>query len=153
MERIRSAQGRSVGDLLEGADAEMPNVLYALACLGVIEILKAVAPAREETPLEPDPYDEEAVRQRIRARLALVEDGDYFALLGVPRAATSYEVRRAYLELRRAFEPSRLLTAATADLHADVQVILDVLDEAFDILRDAHRRERYRRAIESAGPS
>jgi len=153
MERIRSAQGRSVGDLLEGADAEIPNVLYALACLGVIEILKAVAPAREETPLEPDPYDEEAVRQRIRARLALVEDGDYFALLGVPRAATSYEVRRAYLELRRAFEPSRLLTAATADLHADVQVILDVLDEAFDILRDAHRRERYRRAIESAGPS
>ncbi len=153
MERIRSAQGRSVGELLAGADAEMPNVLYALACLGVIEILKAVAPAREETPLEPDPYDEEAVRQRIRARLALVEDGDYFALLGVPRAATSYEVRRAYLELRRAFEPSRLLTAATADLHADVQVILDVLDEAFDILRDAHRRERYRRAIESAGPS
>jgi hypothetical protein len=153
MERIRSAQGRSVAELVERADPEMPNVLYALACLGVIEILKAVAPAREEAPPEPDPYDEEAVRQRVRARIALVEDGDYFALLGVPRTATSYEVRRAYLELRRGFEPSRLLTAATANLHGDVQVILEVLDEAFEILREPHRRERYRRAIESAGPA
>jgi hypothetical protein len=152
-ERIRSAQGRSVGELVERADAEMPNVLYALACLGVIEVLRAVAPPREEPPPEPDPYDEEAVRQRVRARIALVEDGDYFSLLGVAKAATSYEIRRAYLELRRAFEPSRLLTAATADLHSDVQLILQVLDEAFDILRDPHRRERYRRAIESAGPS
>jgi hypothetical protein len=153
VERIRSAQGRSVGELVERADPEMPNVLYALACLGVIEVLRAVAPAREEAPPEPDPYDEEAVRQRVRARLALVEDGDYFALLGVSRGATSYEIRRAYLELRRGFEPSRLLTAATANLHGDVQVILEVLDEAFEILREPHRRERYRRAIESAGPS
>lgn len=153
VERIRSAQGRSVAELVERGDPEMPNVLYALACLGVIEILKAVAPAREEASPEPDPYDEEAVRQRVRARLALVEDGDYFALLGVPRGATSYEIRRAYLELRRGFEPSRLLTAATAELHGDVQVILQVLDEAFEILREPHRRERYRRAIESAGPA
>ncbi|MCK6587758.1 MAG: J domain-containing protein, partial [Polyangiaceae bacterium] len=153
MERIRSAQGRSVGELCDRADPEMPNVLYALACLGVLEILKAVAPAREEAAREPDPYDEEAVRQRVRARLALVEDGDYFALLGVPRGATSYEIRRAYLELRRAFEPSRLLTAATAELHNDVQLILQVLDEAFEILREPRRRDRYRRAIESSGPA
>jgi hypothetical protein len=153
VERIRTAQGRSVGELLQGADAEMPNVLYALACLGVLEVLKAVTPAREEARAEPDPYDEEAVRQRVRARLALVEDGDYFSLLGVPRTATSYEIRRAYMELRRAFEPSRLLTAGTADLHGDVRVVLEVLEEAFDILREPHRRERYRRAIESAGPS
>lgn len=153
VERIRSPQGRSVGDIAQGADAEMPAVLYALACLGVVEVIRAVTPAREEAPAEPDPYDEEAVRQRVRARLALVEDGDYFALLGVPRSATSYEVRRAYMELRRAFEPTRLLTAATADLHGDVRVVLEVLEEAFDILREPRRRERYRRAIESAGPS
>ena len=84
--------------------------------------------------------------------MALVEDGDYFALLGVPRLATAYEIRRAYLELRRSFEPGRVLTAQTADLGPDLRVILDVLDEAYDILRDGPRRERYRKAIEAGPP-
>ena len=48
--------------------------------------------------------DAEGVRERVRARLQLVEDGDYFALLGVSHDATGYEVRRAFLELRRAFD-------------------------------------------------
>jgi DnaJ-class molecular chaperone len=99
-----------------------------------------------------DPLDQEAIRMRVRARLALVEEGDYFAVLGVPRGATSYEIRRAFIDLRRSFEPSRLLTAETADLTNDVRTVLEVLDEAYEILKDTHRRERYRRAIE-AGPA
>src|SRR5207244_3153171 len=113
--------------------------------------LAPIAPA-EAAPSAVDPLDEEALRQRVRARLALVEDGDYFSLLGVPRGATGYEIRRAYLELRRAFEPGRVLTAATADLADDVRLVAEVLDEAYDILREPHRRERYRRAIEAGPP-
>ncbi len=74
---------------------------------------------------------------------------DYFALLGLSRGATGYDVRRAYLELRRELEPSRLLTAANADLKDDVDLIVDVSDEAYEILRDNARRERYRRALEA----
>jgi curved DNA-binding protein CbpA len=84
--------------------------------------------------------------------MALVEDGDYFALLGVARGATGYEVKRAYLELRRAFEPARVLTAQTADLVNDVKTIVEVLDEAYEILREPNRRERYRKAIEAGPP-
>ena len=72
--------------------------------------------------------------------------------LGVARDATSYEIKRAFLELRRAFEPSRLLSAQTVDLHDDVTLILEVVEEAFDILRDDRRRDRYRRAIEAGPP-
>jgi DnaJ-class molecular chaperone len=82
--------------------------------------------------------------------LQLVEDGDYFAVLGIAREATGYEVRRAFLELRRAFDPSRLLSPDVADLADDVRVITTVLDEAYEILKDSARRERYRRAIENA---
>ena len=81
-----------------------------------------------------------------------MQDGDYFAVLGLPRSATSYEIRRAYLELRRGFEPTRLLTAATADLAEDLRTVVDVIDEAYEILREPHRRERYRRAIEIGPP-
>src|SRR6185312_906595 len=116
-----------------------------------LEALAPAAPA-EVGPAALDPLDEEAIRQRVRARLALVEDGDYFSLLGVARGATGYEIRRAYLELRRSFEPGRVLTAATADLAADVRLVAEVLDEAYEILREPHRRERYRRAIEAGPP-
>src|SRR6185312_14263080 len=116
-----------------------------------LEALAPTAPA-ETGAAAFDPLDEEAVRQRVRARLALVEEGDYFALLGIARAATGYEIRRAYLELRRAFEPTRVLTAATADLAADVRLVIEVLDEAYEILREPNRRERYRRAIEAGPP-
>lgn len=147
---VRGAAGRSVGELLDAAEPELADVLYALAALGVLEVL---APTRTVEPAQGgvDPLDEEALRQRVRARVALVEDGDYFTLLGVPPSATAYEIKRAYLELRRAFEPGRVLTAATADLAADVRLVAEVLDEAYEILREPHRRDRYRKAI-AAGP-
>lgn len=149
---VRSAPGRTVGEVLAGAAPELSDVLYGLVALGV---LTALAPSRsaKASSVDVDPLDEEAIRGRVRARVALVEDGDYFALLGIPHGATGYEIRRAYLELRRAFDPSRVLTAATADLAGDVQVVIEVLDEAYDILREPHRRERYRRAIEAGPPS
>ena len=94
-----------------------------------------------------DALDEDAIRERVRARLALVDEADYFALLGVSPDATGYEVRRAFLELRRAFDPQRVLTPQIVDLAADVRKIVSVLEEAYEILRDNARRERYRRAI------
>ncbi len=151
-EAVRAAAGRTVAEALQGHDPVLANVLYALTALGVLDAHAEAprAPTRAKAP--DDPLDAEALRQRVRARMALVDDGDYFALLGVPRSATSYEVRRAYLELRRSLEPGRVLTAATADLGDDLRLILEVLDEAYEILREPHRRDRYRKAIEVGPP-
>jgi len=121
----------------------------------VLGIQAAGAPGSEAMPAHHarfDPLDVQALRAQVKVRLSLVQEGDYFALLGVPRTATAYEIRRAYLELRRAFEPTRALTAATADLADDLKLIVEVLDEAHDVLRDQVRRERYRRAIEEGPP-
>jgi preprotein translocase subunit Sec63 len=126
--------------------------LVALQELGIIEVMASIGKSVIPAPNTTDSLDEEAVRKRVAARLALIQEGDYFAVLGVPHAATSYEIRRAYLEARRAFEPSRLLTARTVDLRDEAQLIVDVLDEAFDLLRDNARRDRYRRAIEAVPP-
>ncbi len=151
-EAVRLAPGRTLGEITEGAPPELFNVFYALVSLGVLDVLTPVVSIVTPKAAEVDPLDEEAVRKRVRARMALVEDGDYFALLGVARSATAYEIRRAYLELRRAFEPARVLTGQTADLAADVKTIVEVLDEAYEILREPHRRERYRKAIEAGPP-
>jgi hypothetical protein len=151
---VRAMSGRSLREALDAApEGDLATVLFALAQLGVVEVLPAVG---EMNLLdEPDgalgvaALDAEAIRERVRARMQLVDDGDYFALLGVPREATGYEVRRAFLELRRAFDPSRVITPEVADLADEVRKITLVLEEAYDILKDAARRERYRRAIEA----
>jgi len=159
LDQAQAASGRSLREVLEGAaEADLATVFFALAQLGVVEVLRAVdadAPGAEDddddraSAADLAAIDAEAIRERVRARLQLVDDGDYFALLGVPRTATGYEVRRAFLDLRRAFDPSRLLTPEVADLADDVRKITSVLEEAYDILKDAARRERYRRAIEA----
>jgi hypothetical protein len=156
LDAIQRASGRLLREVLEGSpDAELASALFALTQLGVLEVLSSAGdvPSDEPNPaMDAAAIDAEAIRERVRARLQLVEDGDYFAVLGVPRDATGYEVKRAFLELRRSFEPSRLLSPDVADLVDDVRKIAAVIDEAYEILRDGPRRERYRRAIEGIAP-
>ena len=157
-EWLGRSKGSKLDDALVGAPHhEMAPVVYALVQLGVVSVGIAEAGARKRRPTSGgvaafDPIDAQAVRSQVKARLSLVEEGDYFSLLGVPRTATAYEIHRAYLELRRGFEPTRVLNAATADLADDLELIIEVLEEAHDILRDQSRRERYRRAIEDKPP-
>ena len=131
-----------LNDLVE---ADLPSVLYALVQLRVLK--RHVAALAEAKP-EPEPaLDAQAVRQLIANRKALVEEADYFELLGITPLATGHEVTRAYEALKRTFEPSAILTAATEDLIEDLELVHSVLDEAFDILGDSVRRARYRKAI------
>jgi hypothetical protein len=153
---VRSIDGSSLGDVLSRAKSpDFASALLALFELGILDSGGATPAVRRVANVsnarrEPDRLDHEALRSRIAARRALVDEGDYFALLGVSRNATSYDVRRAYSELREELDPSRVLTPATADLRDDVDAILFVIDEAYEILQDDLRRERYRRALEAA---
>jgi hypothetical protein len=154
-ELVRALDGETLRDAVTKASTpDFSSAVLALVELGILETTGAsvtVRPAKAAASRrEPDRLDHEAVRSRIAARRALVDEGDYFALLGVSRSATSYDVRRAYTELREELDPTRVLTPATADLRDDVDAILFVIEEAYEILADDLRRERYRRALEAA---
>jgi hypothetical protein len=154
VELVRSLDGETVGDAIARARSrDFGSALLALVALGVLQKsgaaeLRLPAPVGAAPAL--DRLDHEALRKRIAARRALVDDGDYFALLGVGRGATGYDVRRAYTQLREELEPSRILTPVTADLRDDVDAILLLVEEAYEILSDDLRRERYRRALEAS---
>jgi len=125
---VERGRESTLGSILEKARApDFAAVVYALVELGVLErTLPEVRPTPRRSPHRAfDELDEAAQRARILARKALVEDGDYFAILGVSRSATAYDIRRAYLDLKREFEPARALTPSTADLRDDLDVILE----------------------------
>jgi hypothetical protein len=152
-ESVKAAEGLTVGEVLAThPESDMASLLYALDALGVMDVLRSIDGARKsaESAVSVDALDVDAIRARVRARIEIVDEGDYFAVLGVSRSATGYEVKRAFLELRRAFDPARLLTPPIADLASDVRKIVTVLEEAYEILRDGARRERYRRAIDNS---
>src|SRR5208283_2056959 len=148
---ILGARGATLSEIVtRGGSTDLTAVLYALSLLGVLAVAApAFAPRHGEPGSEFDlptagaihALDVAAVRERVRARFDIVSEADYFTLLGVSPDSTGYEVRRAYLELRRAFEPSRILSPELVDLANDVTVIVGALDEAYEILRDAARRE------------
>ncbi len=145
---------RLSGQTLVELMTEISTPDFVAALLGLVElgVLETLAPSQSESgppsvPVPRDPLDDGAIRASVLRRRALVDEGDYFAILGVNADATSYEIRHAYLELRQKFDPRSLLTAATADLREDLELFLEVLDEAFEVLNDPTRRARYKRAL------
>jgi hypothetical protein len=86
-------------------------------------------------------------RERVRARWHLVSDADYFALLGVRRDATGFEIKRAYEAARRDFAPDGFPAELRRELARELDDIAHVLDEAFHVLRDDGLRTAYLRHL------
>jgi hypothetical protein len=82
-------------------------------------------------------------RERVRARHRLVDEADYFALLGVRRDATAFEIRRAYEAARRDFDPDAFPPELRAELARELAEIGAVLDEGFRVLADDALRGSY----------
>jgi hypothetical protein len=152
---VRAISDEQVSEVLRRVGhKDFAAALYVLVELSVLARSsgeRRTARGRSEKRVTlPDRLDQAALRARILARKALSEEGDYFALLGVARSATSYDIRRAYAALRDEYDPARILNGETLDLRDDVELILEVLAEAFEILEDDLRRERYRRALDAS---
>lgn len=92
--------------------------------------------------------DEEAFVSKLLARRALVDEGDYFAVLGIARSATTFEVDRATAELLALYSQEKL-TAQTAHLRPDLELVRAVITEAQLVLRDDVRRFRYKTALDA----
>lgn len=71
---------------------------------------------------------------------------DHYAVLGVPRDATTSEIRRAYRRLARRYHPdAHPADACAAGRFASAS-------RAYEVLRDPARRARYDRELESQPP-
>jgi CheY-like chemotaxis protein len=116
---------------------------WGLCVLGLATARRTeTEPAAESTALVGE-ADLEIDRERVRARWRLVSEADYFALLGVRRNATAFEIRRAYQSARRDFASDCFPNDLRRELAQELDDIAQVLDEAFRVLRDDRLRETY----------
>ena len=127
--------------------------LYGVAwALFVLERLHAsdAAPGRETSSVTARPdevsrrRDEAIDRSLVKARHALVMDGDYFQILGVSRDASAQEILRAHEILAAELVPEGLHAAVVADLATELAEIRVVLAEAARLLGDERLRRQYR---------
>jgi len=119
----------------------------ALAAGGNGTVQGAAASPEPAPPGDPAARDKErdqAIdRARVLSRYALVEEGDYFEVLGLPREASPHEVRRAHQALSREMSLAGLDPEVAAELDGPLRAIRAVLDEGARVLGDAGLRRRY----------
>ncbi len=132
--QVARAGGVDVVDILPLA--------WGLVVLGLAHARRADAGLEESTALVGE-TDLAIDRERVRARWELVTEADYFALLGVRRDATAFEIRRAYQSARRDFAADCFPADLRRELARELDDIATVLDEAFRVLRDDRLRVTY----------
>jgi hypothetical protein len=135
----RLLDGAGAGpDALEVDEAELLALVYVLH---VLEVVDVVGEAQPEPASDHDPVALDG--QRITERLKLAREADYFALLGLDRAATRADVRRAWSELGRTFADESLEPRTRTELADQLAELRSALDEARDILCDDALRSAY----------
>ena len=168
---IDAMDGRcAIIDIAEKLDATPHDVwalAWGLACLGLVKLQQRTqAPVVDSRPTErlpPPPlsrpvedFDFDLDVERVVSRHALVREGDYFACLGANPESSAHELRRAYDLARTQFDPEELHPAVRTEYGPELQEILDVVEEAYRVLRDDEIRAAYRHHVvhsETAGES
>ncbi len=138
---------RSIEDLVLSTGMPAPQVyqvLLALVIVGHVEVrVRGIEGVSADGVSASDTID----RQRIRDKAEQVRKLDYFQVLGVPQAATAYEIDRAHERLMQEFHPGRFSEAVRRDLSEELADIEAVAVEARDVLRNEALRDAYARHL------
>jgi hypothetical protein len=118
-------------------------VAFVLSCFGVM------APASAARGMGRRSFDQRVDRARILARFALVQDADYFQILGLDRDAGTAEVVRAHRQLAQELGAATLAPEVTMSLAREIEVVQEVLAEALRVLSDESLRRSYREHLVS----
>ncbi|HXU61664.1 MAG TPA: hypothetical protein VN962_08190 [Polyangia bacterium] len=94
-------------------------------------------------PTPPAVAPAEDARARLLRRHAVIEQGDYFAVLGLSRNATPEDVRRAHAALVSETAAPAVGAELARELAGPIADIRAVADEALRILTDERLRRRY----------
>jgi tetratricopeptide (TPR) repeat protein len=87
---------------------------------------------------------------KIVARARLIENQNYFEMLGLDKKAQGPEIKAEFFKLAKDYHPDRL-PAELGALRSCVEVIFGYLNEAYKILDDEEQRVAYLRSVREGG--
>lgn len=87
---------------------------------------------------------------KIVARARLIENQNYFEMLGLDKKAAGPEIKNEFFKLAKDFHPDRL-PPELAPLRGCVEVIFGYLNEAYKTLDDEEQRAAYLRTVREGG--
>jgi Domain of unknown function (DUF4388) len=122
-------------------DATVWQIAFALSCFGTLRAARSGRAGHES--LRIGVGDLQIARERVAARYALAQEGDYFQVLGVDRQSDASEIRRAHQRLLRECSPETLGPELAHELRHAVDTIREVLDEGLRILTSPALRAAY----------
>ncbi len=147
---VRSMDGSCDIDELAAKPGTNPRRLFALAyALYVMGLISMRDEPETVAATASDPCDVD--RLRIRERLALVGEADYFSILGVSRDVGVGDLERAFGEMAWLFGPESVENSVLDQMADELQAIRRAFDEAVMTLRDPKRRHAYLVEIEGRG--
>jgi hypothetical protein len=85
--------------------------------------------------------------RRLESKFEEVQDADYFTVLGLPRSASSDDIRKAFGRLTAEFNPLRFAGRSDPRLQQHAQLVSRLVEEAARALDDEHRRAEYARHL------
>jgi len=88
--------------------------------------------------------------QEITARSKLIDNENYFDMLGVSRKAKAEEAKNAYFALAKVWHPDRL-APELASLKPLVEQVFSYLSEAHDTLTNEEKRLKYSQSVKEGG--
>lgn len=81
--------------------------------------------------------------KRVRTMFRLLDEVDYYQILGVDADADAEHLKRAYFDLSLEFHPDRFFLLRSGDLKEKIYAIYRRISEAYAVLSDERRRDAY----------
>jgi DnaJ family protein C protein 7 len=111
---------------------------------------KAIKDYEQALELEADEGNEKALKEKIKkAKISLKRSKkkDLYSILGVSQTATDSEIKKAYRKAALQYHPDKQCNK-TDDEKATAEAMFKSIGEAYDILSDSERKERYDQGVE-----
>ncbi|HLU65072.1 MAG TPA: J domain-containing protein [Kofleriaceae bacterium] len=114
------------------------------------DALGPLSPAEQRAMAEPVQL-QASEKRRIIEMMRVVEAGDYFAVLGVPRDVDRRELKRAYFRVSKEFHPDRHYGHALGSFGPWLSRIFETATRAFQVLSDPARRAEHLATLDGGG--
>ncbi|HEX7499970.1 MAG TPA: DUF4388 domain-containing protein [Polyangia bacterium] len=135
---------RSIEDVARSTglpELTVQKIALTLSCFGALRPVDADGSSRGGVRV--GLRDLSIDRERVQARHALANDGDYFRVLGVDRTADASDVRRAHARLCKEIAPETLGPELWHELREQIGTIQEVLGEGLRVLSTPALRSAY----------